>query len=75
MRICIENRLHKRDRYCEPMIDQMKRRIFWVCYVSDRHSSSVLGRPMAIQDEEIEAEVRLFWGFPSGSACFVPRLK
>ncbi|KAF7551169.1 hypothetical protein G7Z17_g5208 [Cylindrodendrum hubeiense] len=36
-----------------PMGYQMQRRVFWACYISDRHSSSVLGRPMAIQDEDI----------------------
>ncbi|KAF4465894.1 hypothetical protein FALBO_7260 [Fusarium albosuccineum] len=58
MRICIENNFHKkRIKRCDPMTEQMQRRVFWACYISDRHSSSVLNVPMAIQDEDITAEL------------------
>ncbi|KAJ3546092.1 hypothetical protein NM208_g2186 [Fusarium decemcellulare] len=57
MRICIENNFHKKAvKRCDLMTEQMQRRVFWACYISDRHSSSVLNVPMAIQDEDITAE-------------------
>lgn len=59
MRICIENRYHRRpNRRLAPMEEQMQKRVFWACYISDRHNSSVLGRPVALLDEEINVEVR-----------------
>lgn len=58
MRICIENGFHRSSRKLSLIQDQMRRRVFWACYISDRHSSSVLGRPMAIRDEDIDIEVR-----------------
>ncbi|KAL3441530.1 fungal-specific transcription factor domain-containing protein [Aspergillus insuetus] len=58
MRICVENRLHKKNPQAIDLAEeQMRRRVFWACYISDRHSSSVLGKPMAIQDADIEAEL------------------
>lgn len=60
MRICIENKYHKK---CSPKLgileDQLRRRAFWTCYICDRHSSSMLGRPLAIEDDDIEVEVYL----------------
>lgn len=38
-----------------PLHDQKCRRIFWECYVLDRYSSGILGRPFAIADEDVEA--------------------
>lgn len=40
--------------------DQLRRRVFWTCYICDRHSSSMLGRPLAIEEDEIDVEVSLF---------------
>lgn len=39
------------------MAAQMQRRVFWACYINDRHSSAMLGRPMAIQDAQITIDV------------------
>ncbi|KAF2996157.1 hypothetical protein E8E14_001842 [Neopestalotiopsis sp. 37M] len=33
--------------------EQLQRRVFWVCYVMDRYSSTTLDRPFAIADEDI----------------------
>lgn len=54
IRQCIELRLHKKSlRSLEPLAEQHQRRIFWECYVLDRYSSGILGRPFAIAEEEI----------------------
>jgi len=54
MRQCIEWRLHlKSQKNLDPMIEQHQRRIFWECYVHDRYSSGILGRPFAILESEI----------------------
>lgn len=60
IRICIEEGLHLEPlstTAMAPMELQMRRRIFWDCYVLDRRSSQMLGWPFAIQDEDIEAEL------------------
>jgi hypothetical protein len=57
MRTCIENSFHKSNRTLPQLDEQVRRRVFWACYINDRHSSSVLGRPVALQDEDIEIEV------------------
>lgn len=58
MRICIENRYHKKSSMkLKPIEDQLRRRVFWTSYICDRHSSSMLGRPLAIEEDEIEVEV------------------
>ncbi|KAK8055969.1 transcriptional regulatory protein [Apiospora rasikravindrae] len=58
MRQCVEQNLHARPR---PGIDLLKeqhqRRIFWECYISDRYSSGVLGRPFAISENDISVEL------------------
>jgi hypothetical protein len=54
MRQCIEWRLHlKSQQDIDPMTEQHQRRIFWECYVHDRYSSGILGRPFAILESEI----------------------
>lgn len=51
---CIELRLHsKPSKSLSPLVEQHQRRIFWECYVLDRYSSGILGRPFAITEEEI----------------------
>jgi hypothetical protein len=58
MRICIENGYHKKSSMkLKPIEDQLRRRVFWTSYICDRHSSSMLGRPLAIEEDEIEVEV------------------
>jgi hypothetical protein len=54
MRQCIEWQLHLKPKSpLDPMIEQHQRRIFWECYVHDRYSSGILGRPFAILESEI----------------------
>lgn len=61
MRICTENGFHlepKRKDAKITMHEQMRRRLFWDCYISDRHSCSITGRPMAIEDRDITIKAR-----------------
>ncbi|GAB1728461.1 hypothetical protein NU195Hw_g2370t2 [Hortaea werneckii] len=54
IRICVEEELHLEPILpMEPLHEQHRRRIFWECYVLDRHSSVTLGRPFAIEDSDI----------------------
>ncbi len=58
MRICIDLELHLPPRQPLPSLDeQHRRRVFYECYILDRHSSSTLGRPFAISDTDIEVEL------------------
>jgi hypothetical protein len=58
VRICIEEGLHlEPDKLIAPMEHQMRRRVFWDCYVLDRRSSQMLGWPFAIQDEDIQVSL------------------
>jgi hypothetical protein len=55
MRQCIEWQLQLRPtQILDPMTEQHRRRIFWECYVLDRYSSGILGRPFAITESDIE---------------------
>lgn len=54
MRQCVELRLHETpSKAMEPLKEQHHRRIFWECYVLDRYSSGILGRPFAVAEEDI----------------------
>ncbi|KAJ4986211.1 Zn(II)2Cys6 transcription factor [Stagonosporopsis vannaccii] len=54
MRQCVELRLHERpSKPTDPLKEQHLRRIFWECYVLDRYSSGILGRPFALAEEDI----------------------
>lgn len=54
MRQCIEWSLHtKALNVSDLLTEQHHRRIFWECYVCDRFSSGILGRPFAILESEI----------------------
>lgn len=60
MRQCIEQGLHVRpeqQRSRDLLMEQHRRRIFWECYVLDRYSSGVLGRPYAISDNDITVDL------------------
>ncbi|KAH7400878.1 hypothetical protein DE146DRAFT_611320 [Phaeosphaeria sp. MPI-PUGE-AT-0046c] len=55
MRQCIEWQLHLRPTQAlDPLTEQHHRRIFWECYVLDRYSSGILGRPFAIMESNID---------------------
>jgi len=54
MRQCIEWGLHsKAQDGLSSLKEQHQRRIFWECYVHDRYSSGILGRPFALLESEI----------------------
>lgn len=55
MRMCVEQGLHKKRASKANLLDeQLRRRVFWICYVMDRYSSYTLNRPLAITDQEIQ---------------------
>lgn len=50
----------KRTKLSQVSLDeQMRRRVFWECYVLDRNSSSTLGRPFGLSDSDISIELPL----------------
>jgi hypothetical protein len=54
MRQCIEWQLQKRPAQAlDALAEQHRRRIFWECYILDRYSSGILGRPFAIAESDI----------------------
>lgn len=58
MRQCIELGYYAPPQRALPAIEEQKqRRIFWECYILDRYSSGILGRPFAIADEDISVEL------------------
>ncbi|OCT44052.1 Zn2/Cys6 DNA-binding protein [Cladophialophora carrionii] len=61
MRTCIDLGMHRRapvGQYLH-LENEMRKRIFWTCYCLDRQISIVLGRPFAISDRDIDAELPL----------------
>lgn len=58
MRQCIELGYHAPPRSPISLIEEQKRRrIFWECYILDRYSSGMLGRPFALSDDSISVEL------------------
>ncbi|TLD21359.1 hypothetical protein PspLS_09268 [Pyricularia sp. CBS 133598] len=58
MRQCVEQDLHNPPRLTTDLLqEQHRRRIFWECYISDRHSSGILGRPFAIAEADIAVDL------------------
>jgi hypothetical protein len=58
MRQCIEWGLHfQPSDHLDPLTEQHHRRIFWECYVLDRYSSGILGRPFGILDTDISVQL------------------
>lgn len=55
MRLCVEQGLHRADfpEHASLLHQQMRRRLFWLCYMIDRYSSVTLNRPFAIDDNDI----------------------
>jgi hypothetical protein len=43
----------------DPLTEQHRRRIFWECYILDRYSSGILGRPFAIRESDITVALPL----------------
>jgi hypothetical protein len=58
IRQCIELGYHASPlKPVSALEEQKQRRIFWDCYFLDRYSSSILGRPFAIADEDISTSL------------------
>lgn len=58
MRQCVELGYHAPPQTVQaPLYEQKQRRIFWECYILDRYSSGILGRPYAIADDDITVEL------------------
>jgi hypothetical protein len=58
LRQCIELGYHAPPQSPVTAIEEQKqRRIFWECYILDRYSSGILGRPFAIADEDISVDL------------------
>ena len=60
--MCIEKNLNKPPRRSSKktislLDEQLRRRVFWECYMIDRYSSITLDRPPAIADEDIHIEL------------------
>ncbi|KAK5987468.1 Pyrimidine pathway regulatory 1-like protein [Cladobotryum mycophilum] len=57
MRICLQLGYHKAStRPLDPIAEQMRRRLFWCCYVQERYAARGLGRPMVIAESDITIE-------------------
>jgi hypothetical protein len=52
----------------------MRKRIFWTCYCLDRQISIILGRPFAISDRDIDAEVFLLLLLCFIAECWLGKL-
>lgn len=59
MRTCVDLGMHRRDRGgTESLLEaEMRKRVFWTAYSLDRQNSIMLGRPFAISDRDIDAEL------------------
>lgn len=57
MRGCIELGLHRPAPVrTSPLMEEMRKRVFWTTYCLDRQVSIILGRPLAISDRDIDVE-------------------
>ncbi|KAJ6006413.1 hypothetical protein N7451_004357 [Penicillium sp. IBT 35674x] len=58
MRTCVDFGLHREARYrrFRPHEAQLRRRLFWSVYITERYTAWSLGRPFSIPEEEIDAE-------------------
>ncbi|KAJ5811764.1 hypothetical protein N7474_008065 [Penicillium riverlandense] len=56
MRICVDFGFHREARYrdLKPHEAEMRRRLFWSVYLTERYTAWALGRPFSIAEEEID---------------------
>lgn len=60
IRMCIEHGLHNGSAgHSDLLGEQLRRRVFWECYMIDRYSSNTLHRPFSIAERDITT------GFPA----------
>ncbi|KIW11215.1 hypothetical protein PV08_10515 [Exophiala spinifera] len=58
IRQCIALELHRPPAHVlSPFEEQLRRNVFWDCYIHDRYSSGILGRPYAIAEDDITVEL------------------
>jgi hypothetical protein len=59
MRLAIDLGFHRRGRSSldNPSLSEMRKRVFWSCYCLDRQISIILGRPFAVSDRDIDADL------------------
>lgn len=60
MRMCIELGMHRKRPHVSSRDAESEdhlRCIFWSCYCLDRQTSIILGRPFAVADQDIDAEL------------------
>lgn len=69
IRYCVELGYHRSvNRYrkqTNPLVAEMSKRCFWVAYDIDRVASFILGRPVGIPDDCIDAEVCFYTQLPN----------
>jgi hypothetical protein len=67
IRHCIELGYHRSAeryrRHVDPLTKEMSKRCFWVAYDIDRVAAFILGRPVGVPDELIDAEVRFVYTY------------
>jgi hypothetical protein len=69
-RICVSLGLHRKTPKSKPSLaNEVKKRVFWSCYCLDRQVSIILGRPFAISDRDIDAEVGENYPFGTNTDC------
>jgi hypothetical protein len=63
MRLAIDLGLHRKVRPSAYSVfeSEMRKRVFWAAYAVDRNICIALGRPLGIQDNEINVELPLPW--------------
>lgn len=63
LRQCIELGYHRRVKRTgsslEPLRLELQKRVFWCAYIIDCTAASMLGRPLGMPPQEIDAEVRM----------------
>lgn len=58
VRVCVKYGLHSRETSeADVLREQLRRRIFWSVYISDRHCSQNLGRPVALAEDDITIDL------------------
>ncbi|KAF4954357.1 hypothetical protein FSARC_12154 [Fusarium sarcochroum] len=58
MRVCVKYGFHSRETAVDDALsEQLRRRIFWSAYISDRYSSQNLGRPTALAEEDVTVDI------------------
>lgn len=58
MRVCVEHGFYSRETAADdPVEEQLRRRNFWSVYISDRHCSQNLGRPVTLSEADVTIDL------------------